>query len=604
MDTSPVPDSGASSTGGAANGGAGAGGGGAGTSGKGGTGGAAGSGTAGSGTAGAGNAAGSGTAGSGTAGSGTAGSGTAGSAGAGGAPATSGTIPLTLTADGGAASNAVVSLGVPFPPGALADPSLIRVLDAKGAEVAAHVATLATWPQDGSLRSALVAFHASLASGASAGYQIAYGAPRTQSEPTLAANPDGPVTATLAPDWYATSRVIGFQIPASKNTAFPAWETEIEGYLSKMSPGWETYGKSCGTTSKERTYYDGPHALFQRFIHRGTAASYRRARLEATWYRKNELAWYEGNTVAIYDCQTWNPSAPLDWGTVRRMLGQGMLDDYLLTGDPTALAALRGLGEAFRKNVPALTTGKEITVKVTERNMAWPMMGLASYYAVDHDAGVLSALQKLVDMTVAWQGEGTSGAFEHDINRPDPDECEVGPKGGSPFMTSLLIDGLMDTYLLTGDAKIPPVIVKAATWYKNDAVTSDGIGFRYLWGCDTDPYDDSGYADLNLLISHVFGAAYYASGDTSWLTFGDTMANHGIDNIYAGAPKQWSQSTRGFLKYMGYRSLALSPLLGSVPPARAVPTGRRAGRSLGRAPRRFVRPFALSTTLASRPPPR
>ena len=36
-----------------------------------------------------------------------------------------------------------------------------------------------------------------------------------------------------------------------------------------------------------------------------------------------------------------------------------------------------------------------ITVKVTERNMAWPMMGLASYYAVDHDAGVLSALQKL-----------------------------------------------------------------------------------------------------------------------------------------------------------------------------------------------------------------
>jgi len=471
-----------------------------------------------------------------------------------------GSIELTLSADRGAASDLVVSLGVPFPPGTLRDAARLRVLDSGGSEVAASSSSLAIWPQDGSQRSVLVAFRATLAMGATARWRIEYGAARTRQAGTLAANPDGPVAATLAPAWYGQSRVIGFQIPATANTAFPGFETEIERYLARMSPAWETYGLSCQTTSSERSYYDGPHALFQRFIHRGGADSYRRARAESVWYRANELRWFDNRTVAVYACQTaWNPAAPMDWGHLRRMLGQGMLDDYLLTGDPAALEALRGLGEAFKRNLDALTSGREITVKVTERNMAWPMMGLASYYAVSQAADVRAALSKLVDMTVAWQAEGASGAFEHDIMRPDPDECDNGPRGASPFMTSLLVDGLMDSYFLTGDARIPSVITKVATWYRRDAITPGGQSFRYLWNCVTDPYAGDDTPDLNLLISHVFGAAYYVSRDSQWLDFGDRMAGFGIDNMYAGAPKQWSQSTRGFLKYIGYRALGRTP---------------------------------------------
>jgi hypothetical protein len=241
------------------------------------------------------------------------------------------------------------------------------------------------------------------------------------------------------------------------------------------------------------------------------------------------------------------------------MLGQGMLDDYLLTGDPVARDALFGLGEAFLRNLPALTSGGEITVLVTERNMAWPMMGLASYYAVDHRMDIRTGLELLLDMTVDWQAAGTSGAFEHDINRPDPSECGDGPAGASPFMTSLLVDGIMDSYFLLGDTRLPGVVTAVAEWYRDDAITSDGVAFEYLWGCNDVDYDDSGTADLNLLISHVFGAAYYVSADTAWLDFGDVMAGHGVDNLYAGAPKQWSQSTRTFIKYMGYRALGRMP---------------------------------------------
>jgi hypothetical protein len=70
---------------------------------------------------------------------------------------------------------------------------------------------------------------------------------------------------------------------------------------------------------------------------------------------------------------------------------------------------------------------------------------------------------------------------------------------------------------------------------------------------------DSSYADLNILISHVFGAAYHVSGDLGWLDFGDEMAQHGVDNYYGGRPKQWTQSSRTFMKYIGYRSQGRTP---------------------------------------------
>jgi hypothetical protein len=243
------------------------------------------------------------------------------------------------------------------------------------------------------------------------------------------------------------------------------------------------------------------------------------------------------------------------------MLAQGMLDDYLLTGDPLALEALKGIGEAYRQNLPALTAGGATsTVRTTERNMAWPMMGLAAYYAVQPTASVRTALDQLVTITAAWQAAGASGAFEHDIVRPDPSECGDGPRGASPFMTSLLIDGLMDTWFLTGDSRIPGVVTRAAEWYRDDARTSDGEAFQYLWGCnDVDYASDSSYADLNILISHVFGAAYHVSGDPGWLDFGDEMAQHGVDNYYGGRPKQWTQSSRTFMKYIGYRAEGLTP---------------------------------------------
>ncbi|AUX21292.1 hypothetical protein SOCEGT47_017730 [Sorangium cellulosum] len=494
------------------------------------------------------------------------------------APPREGSVPLLLVADGGGSARApekrapaevVVSAGVPFAPGALRDVRLLRLRDALGAAVPLRVKPLAVWPLDRSIRSALIAFHAALPPGARAIYALEYGAPAGSPgqradapgarpallDEALLPNPDGPIAAVLPPSWYAASEVCGPQLPAMDDRRFPGFESGIERGLERMTPAYDTYGVSCA--GAHRTYYDGPHALYQRFLRNGDAGRYRRARAEALWYRQHELRFSPDRRVAVHVCERedWTPERPLSWQVLRRMLGQGMLDDHLLTGDPAAREAVLAMGEALRRNLPALTEGKkEDVLRVTERNMAWAMMTLSSAYALDPRPELRSALRGLMDRTVAWQRQGTSGAFEHDLHRADPSECERGPRGGSPFMTALLVDALMDYRALTGDARVREVVVRAASWLSERAMTSDRRAFRYLWGCETDAYDDSGTADLNLLIVPVFGAAYALTRDPRWLAVGDALADVGVKEMRVKQPKQWNQAMRAFGRYLGYRA--------------------------------------------------
>ncbi len=468
-------------------------------------------------------------------------------------------IPIVVTADKSDGKDVAVSLGVPFPPGKLASEASLALTDAGGASVPRDAKVLARWPTDGSIRSVLVAFRATLGPGAAMVVRLAPKGKVTKA--VVPPNPDGPFVATLPSQWYADARATGASVPVARDTRFPLYEAGLERGLAEMQPTYESHGNDCEHTTNHRTYYDGPHGFFQRFVRSPSPATYRRARAESTLYRARELRFMDGRAMAVQVCERkdWTPARPLDWSVMRRMTGQGMLDDYVLTGDPAARESIVAMGEAFKRDLHALFTGHENTLRVTERNMGWALMGLAAYYAVDPRPEVKKAMTDVADDAFAWQALGKSGAFEHDIARPDPDECEKGPRGGSPFMASILVDALMDYRAVTGDARVAESVRRLAGWLEKDAVTSDGKAFRYLWGCIGDPMDDSGVADLNLLIVHVFGAAFDVTGDRHWLTFGDKIADAGLDAMSTKNPKQWNQAARAFARYLGYRAKGLPP---------------------------------------------
>jgi len=471
-------------------------------------------------------------------------------------PMSAGQVAVTVTADRGTVSDLLLSVAVPFAPGVITEPSQIRLLEGDGSERASNVDVLARWPADGSIRSALMVFRTTLAGGAEESLQIDYGAARerTLADPVVA-SPDADAVALLDTAWLASSRVSGPLVPSDANVRFAAFESEVTTRLSTMDPAFESYGVSCGGTSRHRTYYDSPHTLWLHYLRAATPSNYRRAREESTWYRANELEWHEGRDLAVQICEAddWTPADKINWGVIRRMTGGGMLDDYLVTGDPAAREAVVAMGEAFVRSLPAQRGGRENSLRVTERNLAWTLMGVAAYYAVEPTPEVRAALDSLVQEAIDWQGAGSSGAFEHDIVRPDPEECSDGPAGASPFMTSLLIDGLMDAYALTGEARIADVVERSAQWFRDAAVTPSGDAFRYLWACNSNSYSDTS-SELNNLIVHVFGAAFEVTGDTAWLDVGDGFADAGLRDIYVGRPKQWNQTVRGFARYVGYRA--------------------------------------------------
>ena len=473
----------------------------------------------------------------------------------------SGTIEVTLTTEKDAATDTVVSFGVPFPQGVFHDASKIVVRNgASGESVPASTTVLARWPADGSVRSVLVAAKTTMAANEKASWKVEYGGASGPATEALAPNPDGPVVAVLPAEWYAKSRVSGMLLPVAANKRFATYDAQLDAHFAAID--FSAFGVSCSTTSKHRSYYDGPHAQYQRFLRSGDPAHYRGARAETVLYRQTEVRFHDGKKTAVQVCQpaAWTPRTLIDWHVLRRMASQGNLDDYLLTGDPNAREVVLAFGEAYRLNLPVLTAGPKPPIEATERNLAWTMMGLASYYALEPRPEVRDALVALVDRVAAWQARGTSGALEHDLNRPDPDECADGPKGGSPFMTSLVVDGLMDYWLLTGDAgRVEPIVRKLAEWYEKSALTSDKKAFRYLWNCNSNPYDDSSTADLNLLIGHVFGAAYVLTKDEHWLDFGDSIADSGVSAMFAKQPKQWNQAARSFGRYLGYRAVGRTP---------------------------------------------
>lgn len=471
-----------------------------------------------------------------------------------------GSIDVTLTADGAAANGAIVSFGVPFRQGAFRDSSKLALVAEDGALVPVSTAVLARWPADGSIRSVLVAAKATLPAKAKASWKLELGGREGPKSAPLAPNPDGPVVATLPAEWYAASRVGGVILPVAANARFASYDTQLASSAASMDLG--SFTVDCAVTARHRSYYDGPHARYQRFLRSGSPEHYRDARRESTLYRRTEVRFHGGKEMAVQICQRagWTPRTEIAWHVLRRMAAQGNLEDYLVTGDPAAREVVLAFGEAYRQNLPVLGKGSRPAIEATERNLGWTMMGIASHYALDPRPDVREALVGLVDRVAAWQRRGSSGALEHDIHGPDPDECANGPKGASPFMTSLVVDGLMDYWLLTNDAaRVEPIVRRLAAWYEQSALTSDRKAFRYLWGCLSNPYDDSGTADLNLLIGHVFGAAYVLTKDEHWLDFGDAIADSGIAAMYANQPKQWNQAARSFGRYLGYRATGRAP---------------------------------------------
>ena len=166
---------------------------------------------------------------------------------------------------------------------------------------------------------------------------------------------------------------------------------------------------------------------------------------------------------------------------------EGMLLEYLLTGDRRSLEVAREMGVpliAFAHDMHKRLTTKPNTLPTTERNLGWTLISLMFLEEVTGDRQYADAIKALVAGVVASQDQ-QRGHWPRSLPHKD------FPTGGAPFMLGVLTEALMRYHEKTGDRAVARSIVKSSYWLSDEMWNPEAKNIRYKqWDRFWDSYND------------------------------------------------------------------------------------------------------------------
>ena len=219
----------------------------------------------------------------------------------------------------GGSGTAVVSSGVPLPPGALFPSGLgdVRVV-VNGVEQAIYVEGLSGLHADGSLRSVLIQFPYNVG-GAPVAAQVEVGAPRgTTDLAKTAVTWDMPEAALLpsSPAYLVTTDLVGPTRPTAQSTGIFA--TADQYFETWGDWNWNTYQGAWATSN----YYDRVWNHYGYWVRSTNVTYWQRATVVAINYRRNYL-------------EAGNYGSSPRWAQL-----EGLAVHYWLTGDERSKTAV------------------------------------------------------------------------------------------------------------------------------------------------------------------------------------------------------------------------------------------------------------------------
>lgn len=364
----------------------------------------------------------------------------------------------------GAGDDVDVTVGIPFAPAMLTDTRQLRILDAGGNEVPAHVdATLLWYARDRSVRAARVQFHAHLQQGQGV-YYFALGQPRTRDAPgwpyarELVADAQGvrvaPALATLDPAWLCASLIAGPQVPAAKGEAYARYvATQFE------------WARKLPVDDHTAWLFDRPSTLFKAYVRTGRLDYLQAADQSYHFYMRYMKR--DGLPMSPICAGGWTyGKEPCD---VKYVYVEPILLALALTGDDSEhdaalvekMVTLWQHGGWSGTPGPYLHPGE----RFTERQAGLGLLATINAYELTGDPRYL----KYSNERVGWLYEhqrnnpdklGDDGSWRNSWNLHEDDSWhpERDVRGSSPWMSENIIDGLWHTWLVTGDKRIPEMI--------------------------------------------------------------------------------------------------------------------------------------------------
>lgn len=364
----------------------------------------------------------------------------------------------------GEGSDVRVSVGIPFPPSALRDTGLVRILDDKGEEVPSHVqVTLRWYAKDHSIRAVRAQFHAQL-QGDEATYYFALGKPRTREAdgwpyaqervPDAQGVRVASALATLEPSWLCASLIAGPQVPA----------THDEAYARYVSTQFD-WARKLPVDDHTAWLFDRPSTLFKAYVRTGRFDYLQAADQSYHFYMRYVKR--EGLPFSPFCAGGWTMGKePCD---VKYVYVEPSLLALALTGDDNEYdaALIDKMVTLWQHGGWSGTPGPYASPgeRFTERLAGLGLLATINAYELTGDLRYLRYTRERVDWLYEHQRAnpdklGDDGSWRNSWNLHEDDSWnpERDVRGSSPWMSENIIDGLWHTWLVTGDQRIPGMI--------------------------------------------------------------------------------------------------------------------------------------------------
>jgi hypothetical protein len=347
-----------------------------------------------------------------------------------------------------------LSVGIPLPPGALRDTEHLRILDAHGKEVPAAVTRMLTWHyRDGSLRAVRAQFMAGEGT-----YYFALGQPRTavlSSWPYARGLVKGRPAAlgTLTPEWLTASLIAGPQSVAAHDEPYARY---VDAQFK-----WAAALPVKDTTA---WLFDRPSTLFKAYVRTGRADYLEAAEESYRWYMAGIKR--DGPAVSPICGGGWMPDGkPCD---VKYVYIEPILLAVALTGDDSmhdsaTVAKMADLWNSGGWN-GAPGPYRHPDDYFTERLAGLGLIETVAAFELTGDV----RYRERIAARVGWlrdqqranpDGLGDDGSWRNSWNVHENDPGgDDDVRGASPWMSENIVDGLWHAWLVTDDARIPPML--------------------------------------------------------------------------------------------------------------------------------------------------
>ncbi len=137
----------------------------------------------------------------------------------------------------------------------------------------------------------------------------------------------------------------------------------------------------------------------------------------------------------------------------------GLMDDWMLTGNPRAMEA----GLAFGEHVAWAMAPSFTALGTHERSAGWSLRAIMAVYKATYDPVYLDAAKKIVAVALKEQKLDQGGAWPHVLPK-DHAGWEQGAVGNNLFLIGILLGGLQAYHEETQDPAVLKSLEAGAAW--------------------------------------------------------------------------------------------------------------------------------------------